>query len=80
MKDIIITKNQIKRELIIWLCSLGSAFIINLYAILKYDTPWIELLTQIHVVFLLSILIFIAIGVVRIVIAYLKLTLKSRQK
>lgn len=80
MKDIIITKNQIKKELIIWLCSLGLAFIINLYAIFKYDTPWIELLTQLHVVLLLSILVFIVIGVVRIVIAYLKLILKSRQK
>ncbi|MBX3007046.1 MAG: hypothetical protein KF816_03360 [Melioribacteraceae bacterium] len=80
MRDIVITKKQIKRELTIWLCCFGIAFIINFYAIFKYDTQWIELFTQFHVVLILSLFNFFVFGIIRIVLSFLMSLRKSRGK
>jgi hypothetical protein len=48
MKKIIITGKHLKREFFIWLLSFIAAFILNVYAIAKYETSWIELYSQIN--------------------------------
>lgn len=58
MKDIIIKNSTLKREIIIWIISLVIAIAINIYAILKYNASWTELLTQIPVMILISVLIY----------------------
>ncbi|MBI3125623.1 MAG: hypothetical protein HYZ10_14605 [Ignavibacteriales bacterium] len=58
MKDIIIKNTLLKKEIIIWIVSLVIAMAINIYAILKYNASWTELLTQIPVMILISVLIY----------------------
>jgi len=59
MKDILIKGIAIRRELFFWLFSFAASILINIYSIIKYNTRWIELLTQLHVVLALSILIYL---------------------
>lgn len=46
MKDTLITKERKKTELITLLVCFVLANLCNLYSIIKFDTPWIELLSS----------------------------------
>ncbi|MDQ7817392.1 MAG: hypothetical protein RDU14_10255 [Melioribacteraceae bacterium] len=68
MKDIIINKESIQRELKIWLISFLIALILNVIAIILYDASWWELITELHYVFVLSVVVFIIIFLLKITI------------
>lgn len=59
MKDIVITKRHICREVIVWIICLILITIWNIIAIIKFDTQWIELISLWYVVIPLSILLYI---------------------
>jgi len=65
MKDITISGKSIKLEIIIWLCCLCASVLINIYAIIKYNNSWLELITQLHIVLLLSIVFYFITGIIR---------------
>ena len=68
MKDIIIPGNRIKTELKYLLYCYIAANIVNIYAIIRYNTEWIELITwQRFVVFIAFIFYAITI-ILRILI------------
>lgn len=46
MKDTIITAKQKKREIITYFICIGIVFLLNVYAIIHYNTQWKELWTQ----------------------------------
>lgn len=46
MKDTIITAKQKKREIYFFLGAIGIMFCVNIYSIIRYNTPWKELWTQ----------------------------------
>ncbi len=54
MKDIIITSKKLKQERNIFLLSFLLAFIINVIAIIIYSRPWIEIISQIGYVIVIS--------------------------
>lgn len=56
MKDIIITSKKLKQERNIYLLSFLLAFIINVIAIIIYSRPWIEIISQIGYVIVISFL------------------------
>lgn len=58
MKDIIITSKKLKQERNIYLLSFLLAFIINVIAIIIYSRPWIEIISQIGYVIVISFFIF----------------------
>jgi len=58
MKDIIIKAASIKRELIIFGICFIIANLINVYAIVSRNTRWIELISMLHIVFVLSIILY----------------------
>ncbi len=58
MKDTIITVAQKQREMIILLSCFAIAMILNIIGILKYDTSWKELVTQLHVVLLVTAVLY----------------------
>jgi len=72
MKEIIITPKQLKKELLYWLLAFGLANILNIYSIIKYETSWMELITQIGYVFVLSIIIYLVLVLIRIIGRILK--------
>jgi len=59
MKDITITAKRIRIELKWLLLSLGMAIILNIYSIIKYNASWGELITSLHMVVLMSFILYV---------------------
>ncbi len=59
MKDIVITKRHIRREVVVWIICLILITTWNIIAIIRFDTQWIELISLWYVVIPLSILLYI---------------------
>ncbi len=68
MKEIRIKYTSILRELAIWLLMLILAFFTNVYAIMIHNGQWGELVSQLHIVFLLSIFYYLVLGIIRLII------------
>ena len=66
MKDIQIPGTRIRRELIWLLVSLLLSVIFNIYSIVKFNTAWKELITQLHVVIILALIIYFLLILVRL--------------
>ena len=65
MKDIIITSKKLKQERNIFLLSFLLAFIINVIAIIIYSRPWIEIISQIGYVIVISFFIYLILWIPR---------------
>ena len=66
MKDIVFTKAAQKREFFIWLACFVVANIVNVVSIIKFQTPWYEIFTQVGYIVVTSLLIYGLVLVVRI--------------
>lgn len=66
MKDTVISAAVKRRELKIWLVCFIVANIVNWAAIIKYQTPWYEIFTQIGYVVVSSLIIYGLLLLVRI--------------
>lgn len=66
MKNIIIKAEVVKRELIILLSVFVLSFFMNVYAIIVYSGQWSELLTQFHIVVLLTLFFYVLVLIVRL--------------
>lgn len=71
MKDIIITSQKLKRERNIYLLSFILAFIVNVIAIIAYSRPWIEVISQIGYVIVISIFIYFILWIPRGILSVL---------
>ncbi len=58
MKDIVITGRRVRLELYILFASFAIAELVNLFSIIKYETPWTELFSQIGFVLILTVIIY----------------------
>jgi hypothetical protein len=67
MKDITITSAQLRKEAIIYTVCFISAFGLNVYSIAKFKTDWSELLGQLHVVLGIAVIIYLVIGLFRLI-------------
>lgn len=67
MKDLTISSKRIKSEMRTWFFCFFTALLINICAIINYKTNWIEIFSQLHIILLLSIVIYLFLGVIRIV-------------
>lgn len=66
MKDILVSKAVQKRELFIWLACFVVANIVNVVSIIKFQTPWYEVFTQVGYVVVTSLLLYGLVLVLRI--------------
>ena len=71
MKDIIITSKRLKQERNIFLLSFLLAFIINVIAIIIYSRPWIEIISQIGYVIVISFFIYLILWIPRGILIFL---------
>ncbi len=71
MKDIIITSKKLKQERNIFLLSFLLAFIINVIAIIIYSRPWIEIISQIGYVIVISFFIYLILWILRGILIFL---------
>jgi len=65
MKETVITPGMKRRELKIFLVCLIVAYVLNVVGIIKYNSPAIELISQLHIVLLVSIVIYLLVGIFR---------------
>ncbi|MDX9748156.1 MAG: hypothetical protein RBT57_06610 [Paludibacter sp.] len=77
MKEIRITPKQQKRELRTFLICLLIAFISNVYAIIKYQSPATELYSSLHYVLLFSIFLYVAWALIRFIAGFITGILKK---
>lgn len=68
MKDLVIPGRRIVREVLIFLGCFVVAFFVNVYAIHKYKTEWRELVTTLHITAAVAGVLYVLLGVLRIVI------------
>ena len=80
MKDIIITPKRLKAELIVLLSAFVIAFCINVYAVIKYGTPWVEVFSQIGYVSILTAILYAIHWVVRILVWLVMLAVRAARK
>ncbi|MGQ1891466.1 hypothetical protein ACT29H_13580 [Thermophagus sp. OGC60D27] len=80
MKNIIITSQQLKRELVIWLLCLVAAVGLNVYAILIYSTSWHELYTKAGYVIVLSFFIYGVLWLLRGLLLLIRYLVRKRSK
>jgi hypothetical protein len=77
MKDIIITAKRIKIELYTLLIVFVIANGFNLYAIIKFQTKFVEIITQIGYVLLFTLGIYVLWTIVRLIYWSIKRILKK---
>ena len=77
MKDILIKGNRIKREVIIIVFCFVLALILNVVGIIIHGTEWKELLTQLHVVVILTFVIYLLLWFIRFIIWIVALPVKT---
>jgi len=80
MKDIVIPSGVVKRELLILLVSFVSAFLLNIFSIIKYKTAWGEIFSQLHVVLVLTVVIYILVALFRWLFSSLFRLFAKKQK
>ncbi len=66
MKNLTISGHRIKKELKILLICFFATVLLNVFAIIYYKTNWIELISQLHIVVLLSAIIYFLAVLIRI--------------
>jgi hypothetical protein len=61
-----------RREFIIWLITFLFSNLLNVYGIIHYKTNWIELVTQLGYVFVLSLLLYFLVALIRLIIGIIR--------
>ncbi len=77
MKDIIIKRKFYIRELKLFLVMFIIAFLFNIYAIISFDTRWIELISQLHIMLLLAFIFYVIVAVFRIIAWFIRRLVKK---
>lgn len=65
MKDIVIPGRRIARELWIYAGCVLAALCVNIYAIIRYNTQWKELITTLHIVLAVALVFYGVLAVLR---------------
>lgn len=79
MKDIVFTKERQKKELLIFGVCFAIGFLMNLISIIIYKTPWYEVFSQLGYVFVIALVLYILLSIVRGVIKLIKSIGKKNQ-
>lgn len=80
MKDLTITAKQIRRELIYLLVCFVIAEGVNIFSMIKYETPWTEFFTQIGFVLIITAALYIILIAVRVLVWLVKLLIGKCRK
>lgn len=73
MKDLTITAEQIRKELLLLLICFVIAEGVNVFSMIKYGTPWTELFTQIGFVLIITALLYVILIAIRVLVWLVKL-------
>ncbi len=79
MKDIVFTKKRQKKELLIFGVCFAIGFLMNLISIIIYKTPWYEIFSQLGYVFVIALVLYILLSIIRGIIKLIKSIGKKNQ-
>lgn len=79
MKDIIVKGTHIKKEVSILLLIFSLVFIVNIYAIISYKTPWSEVITSLGFVVIFAIVLYLLVFGIRLMVKGLAQLIKSKK-
>jgi hypothetical protein len=80
MKDIVISAGRIKTELKFMLYCYIAANLVNVYAILNYNTNWIELLTWQRLIILFAFIFYITTATIRLIFFGIKKLFRKTER
>lgn len=80
MKDIIISTKRQKTEVILFCVCLLLAVLLNMYAIIAYNTEWSELWTQLLWVLVIGCILYGLTIVVRLIVYSIRYWIFSKKK
>ena len=69
MKDILITKQRIKTELYVFLACVVCMELLNVYAIVRKDGQWSELVMSLGYVCVAACVLYVVLGIVRLLLS-----------
>lgn len=69
MKDIVISACRIRREGLFAAAAFIVAFAANIYAVIHFERPWIEILSQLGYVVVMAAMIYILLWIPRLLVA-----------
>lgn len=72
MKDIIIKGRTVRRELIVAACCIAAGAIFDIVAIVMFDKPFVELFQTVGYVLFVAFLLYIALGLLRLIVFFVK--------
>lgn len=80
MKEIVISPKRLKKEITIFAICFVIGFIFNVYAVIRYQTPWHELFTQLGYVLLITISLYFVVVFIRFILYLIKNLIKVIRK
>ncbi len=72
MKDLVITSRRLKKEIYILSACFTAAFLINIFSIITFKTPWHEMFTQIGYVVVITFILYLLVAMIRAVVFLIK--------
>lgn len=77
MKDLIISGEKVRRELLVLLCCFIIGMLTNVGAIIAYDRPFVEFFTQIGFVIVFSLILYIALWIIRLIVMLVRQVVRT---
>jgi hypothetical protein len=72
MKDFIITPKRQKREIITFVVCFVISFLLNVYAVIAYQSPAKEIITSFFYVLIFALLLYVVWSIIRILFNLIK--------
>ena len=79
MNDIVISACRIRREGLFAAAAFIVAFAANIYAVIHFERPWIEILSQLGYVVVMAAMIYILLWIPRLLVALVLRILRRRR-
>ncbi len=80
MKDTLITGQRKTIEILTLIVCFIIACIVNIYAIVKFNTPWSELFTSMGYVLLFTVGLYVAWSIIRFVYYFIKKLFSKKKR
>ena len=68
MKDIVITGNTLRRELLVLAGCFGFAVLFDLFSIIKYHRPFVELFQTIGYIITITVVVYLILAILRMIV------------
>lgn len=69
MKDLVISGKRIKTEIWVFVACVVAMELLNIYSIIRYRGEWTEVIMSIGYVVTASVIVYLLIGVLRLILA-----------